>query len=163
MPLTLIPFLLLVVPIVEIAVFIVIGGRIGIGLTLALIFGTAIVGSLLLRVQGFAVLERISREIRAERLPGRELGDGVMILVAGILLLTPGFVTDSIGFALFVPAVRGAVWRFAASRIVAVNLAGGPRPESGRGGKPGDRVLDLDPDEFEEKGDPDSPGSGSGR
>lgn len=158
MPLTLLPFLLLAVPIVEIAVFIAIGGEIGIAMTLALVFVTAIIGTILLRVQGFAVLNRIRREVEADRLPGRDLGHGVMILVAGVLLLTPGFVTDAIGFALFVPAIRSALWRAVASRMIVVNLS-----RNGERQPYDDRVVDLDPDEFENNPNPDTPWRTDGR
>ena len=89
MPFALIPFLLLVVPIVEIAAFIAIGGKIGIFATLLMIFVTAVIGSILLRIQGLSLINQIQSEVAAGRVPGRALGDGAMILVAGILLLTP--------------------------------------------------------------------------
>src|SRR5690606_20580036 len=99
---SLIPFLLLVVPLAEIAAFVVIGGQIGVWATLGMVLLTAILGSFLLRWQGVELFNRINAELRANRVPGRELVHGVMILVAGVLLLTPGFVTDSFGFLLFV-------------------------------------------------------------
>ncbi len=117
MRLALIPFLLLVIPVMEIAAFIVIGQQIGLFPTLGMIVVTAIIGSILLRIQGFQILGQLKPESEAGRLPGRALGDGAMILVAGVLLLTPGFVTDTLGFLLFVPAVRGGIWSFLAKRI----------------------------------------------
>ena len=125
MPFALVPFLLLAIPIAEIAVFIAVGGAIGIGWTLLLILLTAVLGTLLLRVQGFELLGRIRAETAAGRLPGRELVHGVMLLVAGVLLLTPGFVTDAIGFSLFVPFVRDSIGQFLARRFT-VSVAGRP-------------------------------------
>ena len=116
-PFAIIPFLLLVVPAIEIAAFIVIGGQIGVGWTLAMILVTAVIGTFLLRREGFKVLANIQNETRAGHIPGRTLGDGAMILVAGVLLLTPGFVTDALGFSLFVPFVRDAIWQFLAKRV----------------------------------------------
>ena len=147
-----IPFLLLIVPVLEIAVFILVGGEIGIPETLGLILLTAIIGTVLLRVQGIATLTRIRANIDAGRMPGRELGDGAMIMAAGILLLTPGFLTDSIGFLLFVPAVRQWIWDVIASQLIVVS-ADHVRKQ------PGDRegVVELDPDEFSERQNPDSP------
>lgn len=153
MPFALIPFLLLIVPVIEIAVFIIVGGKIGVAWTLACILLTAIIGSILLRVQGLSIISRIQNELAHDRVPGRELGDGLKIIIAAVLLLTPGFVTDAIGFLLFVPFVRSALWRFAASRI-SVHMVGrgdfrgqSPRP----GWSPGDdRVVDLDADDFHE-------------
>ncbi|MFD0916981.1 FxsA family protein [Pseudahrensia aquimaris] len=159
MPFALIPFMLLVVPIVEIAAFIAIGQQIGIGLTLLMILVTAIIGTFLLRSQGFAILETIKTETNAGRVPGRALGDGAMILVAGILLLTPGFVTDTLGFLLFVPGVRGAIWKFLSSRITVVT----PMDAAFRDREPSspyasDDVIDLDDNEYHvQDRDPNSP------
>ena len=116
MPFSIIPFLLLVVPILEIATFIVVGGQIGVVATLGMILFTAVLGSILLRIQGFQVLNQLRAATDAGRVPGRELGHGVMILLAGVLLLTPGFVTDTAGFLLFVPFIRNAIWSFLAKR-----------------------------------------------
>lgn len=159
---SIIPFALLVVPVLEIAAFIAIGGQIGIIATLLLIVVTAVIGSFLLRVQGFATLARIRTHMDAGTLPGRELGDGAMILAAGMLLLTPGFVTDTIGFLLFVPALRTRIWNFLSARVVvATHGTNGPfsRPNPGSRNDAGrdPNVVDLDPDDFSEKGNPDSP------
>jgi len=160
MPFAFVPFLLLVIPIVEIAAFIVIGGEIGIAWTLLMILVTAIVGSFLLRTQGISLLNQVKSEMDAGRVPGKALGEGAMILVAGILLLTPGFVTDTIGFLLFAPPVRSAIWAFFASRITVVGPGGmqfggqnpfsqgdnpsNPRPPEGDG-----PIIDLDADDYE--------------
>jgi len=117
MPFAIVPFLLLAIPIVEIAAFIMIGGQIGTINTLLMILVTAIIGTFLLRWQGFQILNSIKAETEQGRIPGRALGDGAMILVAGILLLTPGFVTDAIGFSLFIPFVRSVIWSFLASKV----------------------------------------------
>lgn len=94
------------VPIVEIAVFIEVGGRIGLWSTIGIVVLTAILGTALLRQQGLSVLFRIQENIEAQRVPIQELFDGLCLVVAGALLLTPGFVTDAIGFMLFVPPFR---------------------------------------------------------
>ncbi len=125
MPFSLIPFLLLLVPIVEIGAFIVIGGQIGVGLTLLMILVTAIIGTYFLRAQGLSLINQVQSEMQSGRVPGRELGHGAMILVAGIFLLTPGFVTDTLGFLLFVPLIRDIIWKFTASRIN-ISTMGGP-------------------------------------
>jgi len=163
-----IPLLLLTIPILEIAVFIFIGGQIGIFPTLAMIFVTAVIGTILLRLQGFALIAKIQGEMQANRLPGRELAHGAMLLAAGILLLTPGFVTDSVGFLLFVPLFRDGVFAFLASRMkdAVVMQKGAFGPGAGPGdrasphhpGRPGDPgVVDLDPEDFARKPDPTSP------
>ncbi len=98
--------LLIVVPIIEIAVFIRVGGEIGLVNTLAVVIATAALGTYLLRRQGLATLFRIQQTLDENKLPLRELFDGLCLLVAGALLLTPGFVTDAFGFVLFLPPFR---------------------------------------------------------
>ena len=100
------------VPIVEIAVFIQVGGWIGLWPTIATVLLTALVGTALLRQQGFATLVKVRESLEAGRLPMAEVFDGVCLLVAGALLLTPGFVTDAVGFLLFVPPARAAAGRW---------------------------------------------------
>jgi UPF0716 protein FxsA len=154
---SLIPFLLLAVPLAEIAAFVVIGGQIGVWATLGMVLLTAIIGSFLLRWQGIGLFNRINTEMRANRVPGRELVHGVMILIAGVLLLTPGFVTDSLGFLLFVPAVRDLVWRAVKDRIVVQSMSSGFGTAGARQSTPEDGVVDLDEDEFQRNPDPSSP------
>jgi len=153
MPLRMLPFLFLIVPVLEITVFIMVGSRIGVLPTILLVLATAVAGATLLRVQGFGVLARIRMQMEAGGLPGRELGNGAMILAAGLLLLTPGFVTDTIGLLLFVPAVRDRIWQLLASRVSVVasgfpgGFSGGPRGSRGDG-RPREGVVDLEPGEF---------------
>lgn len=161
MPFGLLLFLaLLAIPALEIAVFILVGSQIGVLPTIALIFLTAVIGSALLRHQGLSILTRIRREMDAGRVPGAELGHGAMILAAGVLLLTPGFVSDTIGFLLFVPPVRTAIWNFVRSRIAVTVMQTGPaRQPKGDGQGP---VVDLDEDDYgpANAGSPWSPRSG---
>lgn len=171
MPFALIPFTLLVIPILEIAVFILVGNMIGLWPTLGLVLLTAIVGTLLLRQQGLSTLARIQADIRAKRIPGRDLVHGVMIAIAGVLLLTPGLVTDAVGFLLFVPKIRDGIWTFMKNRVVVVAQGAGEagvwRP-GGRGPQAGPRadgtpdVVDLSGEEFQRRPDPSSPWSDQG-
>ena len=154
MPFSLIPFLLLAIPAAEIAVFILIGGQIGVLWTFAAILATAILGSILLRIQGFQIVNRLREETNAGRVPGKELGHGAMILVAGVLLLTPGFVTDMLGFLLFFPPFRNLIWNWAATRIRFTATVDGfaDRFETGghhRGRQDRGTVYDLDPEDYE--------------
>ncbi len=110
---------LLGVPVIEIAVFIEIGGWIGLWPTLGLIVATAMAGTALLRQQGLSTLARARETVERGKMPVREVADGVCLLVAGALLLTPGFVTDAAGVLLLVPPVRHALLRWALARIVA--------------------------------------------
>ena len=97
------------VPIVEIAVFIEVGGWLGLWPTIAVIVGTAMAGTAMLRHQGLSVLARAQQSLARQELPVAEIVDGVCLLLAGALLLTPGFVTDALGFVLMVPGLRHAL------------------------------------------------------
>lgn len=105
MPLFLI---LLSVPIIEIALFVTVGERIGLLWTLTIVVLTALIGATALRSQGFAVLRRAQSFSRPEDVSD-VLIDGLFLLTSGLLLLTPGFLTDTIGFLLLIPAVRRAL------------------------------------------------------
>ncbi len=100
------------VPIIEIGIFIEVGGRLGTWPTVGLVVLTAIAGTWLIRLQGFAVLARAQTSLEQETLPVQEIFDGLCLLLAGALLLTPGFMTDAVGFALLVPAVRRTAGRW---------------------------------------------------
>ena len=130
---TLLIFLaLLGVPLIEIAVFIEVGDRIGLWPTLALIVATALAGAALLRHQGLTTLARARETVERGAIPVQEVLDGVCLLVAGALLLTPGFVTDVAGGLLLVPAVRRLLQRWALSRLIVSKrvdmTTGGRRP-----------------------------------
>lgn len=159
MPFSLIPFMLLIIPMLEIATFVVVGGQIGVFPTLGMIVVTAIIGSILLRVQGFGLITKIQSDINGGKMPARELVHGVMIAIAGILLLTPGFVTDTCGFLLFIPPIRDAVWYFAKSRINIVNLRGDNNQRPPQYDNADGTTIDLDDEDFIREPDPDSPWS----
>ncbi len=83
------------------------GNAVGLSATIGIILLTGAIGAWAARTQGFYVLGRIQRDLAENRLPGVQLIEGAMVLVGGIFLITPGLLTDSIGFALMIPAVRG--------------------------------------------------------
>ena len=98
--------LFLTVPLVEIAILIKIGKVIGAGYTIALVIGTAILGAALLRTQGISTLAKVQTNINRGQLPATELIEGLILLISGVLLLTPGFFTDMLGFLALVPILR---------------------------------------------------------
>jgi UPF0716 protein FxsA len=104
--------LFLLVPLVEIYFLIKVGNLIGAVPTIALVVFTALLGAMLLRFQGWATLQRTRMTMERGELPALEMLEGVLLLFAGALLLTPGFVTDAFGFALLVPPLRQAVIRW---------------------------------------------------
>jgi UPF0716 protein FxsA len=136
--LALLPFVLLIAA--EIAAFIVVGDAIGVFPTVALVFALSIAGIILTRRQGLGALLRIRAELDAGRVPGEAMGHAAMIVLAGTLLIIPGFVTDAIGLLLFVPAVRSALWRAIGRRLKVKVVSPGPR----RCGP----VVDLDPGSY---------------
>lgn len=132
------------IPIIEIGLFIEIGGWIGLWPTLAIVIVTAFAGTTLLRLQGLAVLQRAQESTARNELPVQEVFDGLCLLIAGVLLLTPGFFTDAAGFLLFVPPFRRFVamsigrWLVRSGKIsVSAGGFAGGRPGSGPGSGPG--------------------------
>ena len=107
--------LFIFMPIAEIAVLISVGGEIGLGSTILLVIATAVLGAWLVRNQGFQTLQKLRGEIEQGRLPAMELAEGFAILVAGALLLTPGFITDTIGFICLTPPLRKTFIRWVPS------------------------------------------------
>ena len=109
--------LFLIVPAIEIALFIQIGGMIGILATLFMIVLTAVLGAGLLRWQGLATMLRVQQRLAQGQLPAMEMIEGLMLLISGAFLLTPGFFTDALGFAVLVPVIRQAAARWLAGHI----------------------------------------------
>ena len=101
--------LFVLLPIVELALLIQLGGWIGLPGTLAIVLLTGFLGAGLARRQGLRAWMAIQRELRDGRMPAAALLDGLLILIGGILLLTPGLLTDLCGLALLLPPSRGAV------------------------------------------------------
>ena len=125
----------LAVPLIEIALFIQIGGAIGLGWTLAIVVFTAVLGTWLVRNQGLLVLSQVRGSFSQMQDPTEPLANGAMILFSGALLLTPGFFTDAVGFALLIPPVRAAIYAFVRSRVTiqGFDVGGGPKDARPRG------------------------------
>lgn len=107
----------LAVPLIEIGLFIQIGGAIGLLPTLAIVVLTAILGTWLVRNQGAMAMGDLRKSFNELNDPTEPLAHGAMILFSGALLLTPGFFTDAVGFALLMPPVRVAIMNYARKRI----------------------------------------------
>ncbi len=157
-------------PLLEIAVFIEVGSALGVWPTIAATVATAIAGSLLLRAQGLATLLRARAQMDQGQVPAREMFEGICLVLAGALLLVPGFVTDALGLLLFVPPFRELLRRFIGQRLAARGGQGRTRifvdgqevnPNSWeRGGPPrpdGDRRSTVIDGDFEEVDDLDRP------
>ena len=94
------------IPVIELALLVKVGSRIGVTLTIAVVLLTGASGAWLARTQGLRVLVRLQEALRAAQFPGDEIFDGVLILGGGLLLLTPGFLTDLLGLSVLIPGSR---------------------------------------------------------
>lgn len=139
------------VPLIEIGLFIQVGGLIGLWPTLGVVVLTAVVGTFLVRMQGALALAQLRGSLRDMRDPTEPIAHGAMILLAGALLLTPGFFTDACGLLLLLSPVRIAVLRYLAARIRMERFTvGGSRPRHDpRGGPQGRDVIDGEYSEIE--------------
>ncbi len=109
--------LFILVPVAELYLFITLGDQLGLGNTLAIIFVTAILGAALTKSQGRRAMLKFQQATNEGRMPAREAMDGLMILLAGAVLITPGFLTDAVGFLLLVPPVRTVVAGYLGKRL----------------------------------------------
>jgi len=143
------PFLLFIlVPLAELAILIKVGEVIGIGATILLVVSTAVIGVSLLKRQGLAALSRARASLDAGEFPVESVVDGACLLVAGALLLTPGLLTDTLGFSLLIPPVRLALARWVFNKFTMSGTIhmddtdAGPR--AGGPGRPGDSPRQQD-------------------
>lgn len=146
---------ILILPLLEIAGFVVVGSRIGALATVGLVIASGVLGSVLLRVQGMSALRRAQIEAQAGGAPDREIVHGAVIMLAGLLLIIPGFITDIIGLLLFIPAVRDIAWNAIRSRIIIVGNRGGTA-SAGRAAQQ-TKVIDLDEQDYREINENGSP------
>jgi UPF0716 protein FxsA len=132
--------LLIGLPLVETYLFIKVGATIGAWPTIGLLILSAVVGAALLRAQSVATLRRARASLARDELPAFELLEGLALIVAAALLMTPGFFTDLLGFVCLWPTTRRALLRFLAPRLRILTSVKGRRPESY--GARGDRIIE---------------------
>ncbi len=135
------------IPLIEITLFIQVGGAIGLGWTLFIVVATAIIGAAMVRSQGAQAMNNLRTSFSELSDPSEPLAHGAMILFSGALLLTPGFFTDAVGFALLVPGIRRAVFNWARSRVNVQTFTMGPDQGEPQRRPPLDTVIDA---EFED-------------
>lgn len=109
MPFFILVFLFVVVPVVEISVLINVGKAIGGFNTIMFVIFTAVLGAYLVKQQGMKTISNLQQEMNAGRMPAMQMAEGVALLFAGAVLLTPGFITDALGFALLTPPIRRGI------------------------------------------------------
>jgi UPF0716 protein FxsA len=110
------PILFIVIPLVELYLIIEVGSVIGALWTVLLVLLTAVIGISLLRIQGFNTLNRARQNMEAGTLPAMEMMEGMVLAVGGALLITPGFLTDTLGFLCLIPFTRRAMIRYLMQR-----------------------------------------------
>jgi UPF0716 protein FxsA len=149
--------LFILVPIAELYVIIQVGEAIGIWPTLALLLADALLGSFLLKHQGRGAWRRFNEALTQRRFPGKEVADGLLIVVGGTLLLAPGFLTDIVGLFLLIPPTRAIarslLRRFTIGRFVVVGMPGGRGPGPGAAGPGRDYDFEATAEEVPVNGD----------
>jgi len=145
------------IPLLEITLFIQVGGAIGLGWTLAIVIITAVIGAVMVRAQGAQAMMNLRGSFSQLQDPTENLAHGAMILFSGALLLTPGFFTDFIGFSLLIPAVRTAVYKNVRSRVNVQTFQMGPDARPNQQAQRESGVIDG---EFEEVDPTNPPNSG---
>lgn len=148
------PVLLLLficVPIIEIGLFIQVGGFLGLWPTIALVLITAFVGATLVRSQGIQTLMSVQSRLQQGEMPAQQILEGVMLAVAGVLLLTPGFMTDAFGMLVLLPAPRAIIAKELMKRVKVNSMMGGGF--HAQGGGFGQSPFGSDPFQSHEKND----------
>lgn len=159
--------LFILTPLVELWLLMLVGSQLGPTPTIALVLGTGALGATLSRRQGLRTWLTIQKQMQQGKLPADAMLDGLMIFVAGLLLITPGILTDVVGFSLLVPLVRQGLRHrlresFRVQSSVHVQGFGGPFPGSGQSStqSPDDEIIDV---EFERHDDEDAAEPGPAR
>lgn len=140
--------LFLLVPLIEIYFLIEVGDEIGAGWTIFLVVATAVIGAGLLRMQGLSTMQRAQLTLAQGQVPALAMMEGLILLICGGLLLTPGFFTDAIGFLLLIPPIRQALIKrvMANSQFSTHNPANDPLRKQGDGHIIEGEVVDDDED-----------------
>ena len=159
----LVPLLLLAVPVVELAVMVAVAGKIGILATVGLQVLLSILGAGIARRQGLAAFARLRATVDRRQPPVAEVIDGACILVAGVLLVIPGFVSDALGGLLLLPPVRAGIYKAVARRVEVRTFGGtrpgGPSPDA-PGRSSGGGVIEGEYEEIEPPREPKRPTGG---
>jgi UPF0716 protein FxsA len=138
---------ILAMPLIEIALFVVVGRALGVWLTLGLVLLSTVSGGLILRWLGLAMVGQIRSTVSARKLPGQRAADAMMIGVAALLLIVPGFFTSTIGLVLLLPPVRSLIYGWFSARVEVVDLSAGEY-SAVRRERLGDDTIELDDDEW---------------
>lgn len=138
----LLALLFLVVPIVELYVIVQVAGGLGVLQTIGLLILISVVGAWLVKAQGLNIIRKVQGQVRSGSVPGKELVDGALVMFAGALMLTPGFVTDALGLALLLPPSRAVVRTVLIKRFSSQVHVAGFGPAGFGMGAPGQATMD---------------------
>lgn len=152
-------YLFLALPLLEIAGFVVVGKQIGALATVGLVVASTIAGAMLLRHQGFGVMRRARAEMDAGNDPSRQLAHGAMSVLAAILFVVPGFITDIIALLLLLPPIRDLAWSRLKNRIVVAGNFDVGGFGGGFRGNSRDNTIDLDDQDYSRASDKQNPES----
>lgn len=142
------PVLFLLLPLLEIAAFVLVGKQIGALATVGLVLASSVAGSLLLRHQGLGAMNKVRAAMEKGEDPSLQLATSAMSVVAAILLIVPGFITSAIGLLVLLPPVRALFWRLFGRRVVFTGQFSASGFRRGRDG----RTIDLDSEDFQRSG-----------
>ena len=144
----------LAIPLIEIALFVVIGERIGLLMTILIVLLTGIIGAGVISWQGLTVMETAQRDLAEDKLPVQGVVEGVLLLAAAMMLITPGFATDTMGFALAIPPLRQALAKYLRNNMLSkvimtssgpdARWRGGPHAGEGNGPIIEGEIIDSD-------------------
>lgn len=151
---SILPFLLIAWPIAEIAALVWVGGHLGVLNTIGLVLLAAFGGLALFRYVGFGLLRRVQAELSGGRMPAGTMLEGFVVLLAGVLLILPGFLSDVLAFLLLFAPVRRLIIAAVAARLTVSTVS------QGRDRSRNDGVVDLDEGEWESHRDDNSPWAG---
>jgi UPF0716 protein FxsA len=132
------------ISLVEMATFFWVQSWIGLGWALSLAIATALIGSFLVRRAGLSVMDRFRSRVSEVGLPTRELSDGATVLVSGAFLISPGFITDILGFLLLLPPIRDQIYRILSRRFTGRVTVFPTGPTSKRVSEDGEEIIDVD-------------------
>ena len=152
------PFFIIfvMIPLLEIMVFISVSDKIGLGTALLMALCTAILGGIIVKYQGIRTMFTAQQSMKKGKIPSQEIFDGLCLVAAGATLITPGFITDALGFALLIPAIRNVLRKklAASAQFKSVHIKAG-YTESHTDHRPTDPdVIDVDYETIEEKDEP---------
>jgi UPF0716 protein FxsA len=140
----------LLTPLIEIAGFVIVGRAIGLWPTLAGVVISAVLGALILRWQGVSLINEIRSSVGQRQVPARSIADAMMVAIAGVLLMLPGYFSDVIGLLLLLPPVRAGIYAFLKSRVEVVSTTTTHNYEFTQR-RVDDGTIDLDDNEYRQR------------